>query len=67
MKKIQLLAAGFLVLLSLIVPQIGHAQCAQHAALDACYADCKSLFSTETLRTACYGGCLIGCAISSAS
>ncbi len=66
MKKIQLIVAGFLVLLSLIAPHVGRAQCAQHAALDACYADCKNLFSSELLRTACYGGCLIGCATSDA-
>jgi len=67
MKKLQLFAAGILVVISMMTPRVSLAQCAKQAALEACYADCKDLFRDEWLRTACYGGCLIGCAISSQS
>jgi hypothetical protein len=67
MKKIPFVIMSALVILSLIMPLAASAQCKQQEALNACYADCKQIFSNDLEIHACYLGCFIGCAISDPS
>lgn len=67
MLKTLFLSLVFLTILSLTVPSVAEAALPCKASvLQSCYASCRELFQDEVLRTACYGGCLIGCYTSGA-
>lgn len=57
------LAALLLVASSLIAPARSEACACKCSDLTGCYADCRRLFDTDTMRAGCYAGCMIGCMI----
>jgi len=66
MKKGVLILMGVLIVLSILasLPANACMLCGNCAALNNCYDRCKDLFVEPTTRTACYGGCIIGCMLS---
>ena len=66
MVKVILLLLGVLMVLSMVasVPAQACMLCGNCKALNNCYDRCKDLFAEPTTRTACFGGCLIGCMLS---
>jgi len=60
MKKITVLVAIVLAL-SAFAPMQSEAKPAYcTTALMGCYGDCQGAYSSDLLRSGCYGGCLIG-------